>query len=166
MMSQYGNMSYYIDNVETTDVSYESALLSMQQDLAEGNYLLYNQYSNETEQSEVLNEYGQRNFDLTSRYLDYGVFDSDGEQLLDNVGETTAQLLMTDDEESAGYEFRVRYTFSSIGELASIQVDGTALDPEKSTLWSLHIWLRHRKWQPTKIYRLLPRRQTSQWPME
>ena len=85
MMSQYGNMSYYIDNVETTDVSYESALLSMQQDLAEGNYLLYNQYSNETEQSEVLNEYGQRNFDLTSRYLDYGVFDSDGEQLLDNV---------------------------------------------------------------------------------
>ena len=114
MMSQYGNMSYYIDNVETTDVSYESALLSMQQDLAEGNYLLYNQYSNETEQSEVLNEYGQRNFDLTSRYLDYGVFDSDGEQLLDNVGETTAQLLMTDDEESAGYEFRVRYTFSSI----------------------------------------------------
>ena len=131
MMSQYGNMSYYIDNVETTDVSYESALLSMQQDLAEGNYLLYNQYSNETEQSEVLNEYGQRNFDLTSRYLDYGVFDSDGEQLLDNVGETTAQLLMTDDEESAGYEFRVRYTFSSIGELASIQVDGTALDSEE-----------------------------------
>ena len=52
MMSQYGNMKYAIDsaNTETTEENtqsalYENALLSISYDLAEGNFLLYNEYS-------------------------------------------------------------------------------------------------------------------------
>ena len=132
MISQYSSMSAYMDSIEETEeVSYESVLYPIGQDLAEGNYLLYNQYANETDPAEVLDEFGQRSFDLMSRYLDYGVFDSEGNQLLEDVGATVAQRLQAEDETSANYSFRAGYTFTENGRLSSIQVDGTALSPEE-----------------------------------
>ena len=132
MLSRYSGISAYLDSAEATEteVPYESVLSNMGFDLGEGCYLLYNEYSDETDPSEVLAEYGQRNFDLTSKYLDYEVFDSEGNQLLENVGETTAERLRTT-EEAGNYAFRAIYTFSKNGALSDIQVDGTALSPEQ-----------------------------------
>lgn len=134
MMSQYNGMKYTLDNASeqtTQTLSYESALSSIGQDLAEGNYLLYNEYSKDTDQAEILSEYGQRNFDLTRKYFDYGVFDSEGSQMLDNVDEDTAVRLRADEEANTGYAFRVSYTFSESGQISSVQVDGTAISPEE-----------------------------------
>lgn len=132
MLSRYSGISSNLESLEKEPevLPYESSLRSVGYDLAEGNYLLYNEYAGETEPSEVLEEYGQRNFDLTSRYLDYGVFNSEGEQLLDSVSETEAERL-TGDEESGNYSFRVKYSFSENGALSDIQVDGTELSPEQ-----------------------------------
>ncbi|MDM8211439.1 sensor histidine kinase [Mediterraneibacter glycyrrhizinilyticus] len=138
MMSQYDGMKYAMDsaNSEATEdaespVPYESALGSISRDLAEGNYLLYNEYANETDPADVLDEYGQRDFDWSKRYFDYEVFDSDGNQLLKNEDEATAENLQANSEEDAGYAFRASYTFSQEGELSSVQIDGTALSPEE-----------------------------------
>ena len=138
MMSQYDGMKYEMDsaNSEATEdaeapVPYTSALSSISRDLAEGNYLLYNEYADETDPAEVLDEYGQRNFELAKKYFDYAVFDSEGQQLLKNVDEETAERLQMNSEEDAGYAFRAHYDFSENGELSSVQVDGTALSPEE-----------------------------------
>ena len=138
MMSQYDGMKYEMDsaNSEATEdaeapVPYTSVLSSISMDLAEGNYLLYNEYADETDPAEVLDEYGQRNFELAKKYFDYAVFDSEGQQLLKNVDEETAERLQMNSEEDAGYAFRAHYDFSENGELSSVQVDGTALSPEE-----------------------------------
>lgn len=163
MLSQYDSMENIIESVPT---AYKSSFVdtlresSFGQDLSEGNYLVYNQYSGDTDPAEVLEEYGQRNFELTGKYLDIGLFDSEGSPLADvakkaDVSEvmeeesadktedasetentadtenTVDRRLADSDEESAGYAFRAKYTFSSEGQLAGIQVDGTALSPEE-----------------------------------
>ena len=138
MMSQYDGMKYEMDsaNSEATEdaeapVPYTSALSSISRDLAEGNYLLYNEYADETDPAEVLDEYGQRNFELAKKYFDYEVFDSESRQLLKNVDEGTAERLLANSEDEADYAFRARYTFSENGEISSVQIDGTALSPEE-----------------------------------
>ena len=47
----------------------------------------------------MLDEYGQRDFDWSKRYFDYEVFDSDGNQLLKNEDEATAENLQANSEE-------------------------------------------------------------------
>ena len=138
MMSQYDGMKRAMDSANskaseaaTETEPYAEALSSISSDMAEGNYLLYNEYANETDPAEVLDEYGQRDFDLTKRYFDYEVFSSDDEQLLKNVSGEAAEDLQAADEEDSGYAFRVSYTFSGNGELSSIQIDGTALSPQE-----------------------------------
>ena len=84
MMSQYDGIGRAIKSVPTT---YEASFVdtlgesSFGQDLAEGNYLVYNQYSRDTDPAEVLKEFGQRNFELTGKYLDIGLFDAEGNPL-------------------------------------------------------------------------------------
>ena len=138
MMSQYDGMKYEMDSANSeaiedaeAPVPYTNVLSSISMDLAEGNYLLYNEYADETDPAEVLDEYGQRNFELAKKYFDYEVFDSEGQQLLKNVDEETAERLLANSEDEAGYAFRARYTFSGNGEISSVQIDGTALSPEE-----------------------------------
>lgn len=147
MMSQYDGMKNAVDsaNIEATEEAavesqYENALRSISYDLAEGNYLLYNEHSGDTDPAVILDEYGQRNFELAKRYFDYEVFGSDGKQLLNSVDEETAEHLQAKEEDASGYAFRAYYTFSETGELSSIQIDGTALSPkEEYDLESLYL---------------------------
>ena len=74
MTSQYDGMKRAMDSANskaseaaTETEPYAEALSSISSDMAEGNYLLYNEYANETDPAEVLDEYGQRDFDLTKR---------------------------------------------------------------------------------------------------
>ena len=84
MMSQYDGIGRAIKSVPTT---YEASFVdtlgesSFGQYLSEGNYLVYNQYSRDTDPAEVLKEFGQRNFELTGKYLDIGLFDAEGNPL-------------------------------------------------------------------------------------
>ena len=92
------------------------------------------------------------NFELTAKYLDIGLYDAEGKPLTEaqpetaetdeeetaaETGDTETKISTTDrrlqepDEESAGYAFRAEYMFSTDGQLAGIQVDGTELTPEE-----------------------------------
>ena len=74
MLGQYGRISRSLDAQETASTRTDYALFEIGSDLAEGNYLLYNEYKNETPASDVLEDYGRSEFDLLRKYMDYGVF--------------------------------------------------------------------------------------------
>lgn len=74
MMSRYPEISSYLENAESEEAVYQDALQQMRMDLAEGNYILYNEYAEATDPGVVLNEFGQRDFDLTRKYMDCSVF--------------------------------------------------------------------------------------------
>ena len=156
MLSQYDSIRGAVETAPTAyEASFADTLMesSFGQDLSEGNYLVYNQYSHDTDSAEeVLSDYGQRNFELTAKYLDIGLYDAEGKPLTEaqpetaetdeiatssETGDTETKMSTTDrrlqepDEESAGYAFRAEYTFSEDGQLAGIQVDGTELMPEE-----------------------------------
>lgn len=133
MLSRYNAMALYLDSMSDNEGQYLESLRGVGNDLAEANYLLYNEYSNETDRGEVLDEYGQRPFDLTKRYMDYEIFDNgDGEALLNRTNETTQNHLQEGTTDY--YAFRAKYTFSENGSLAGIVVDGTSLQPEDEYL--------------------------------
>ncbi len=133
MLSRYNAMALYLDSMSDNEGQYLESLRGVGNDLAEANYLLYNEYSNETDRGEVLDEYGQRPFDLTKRYMDYEIFDNgDGEALLNRTNETTHNHLQEGTTDY--YAFRAKYTFSENGSLAGIEVDGTSLQPEDEYL--------------------------------
>ena len=133
MLSRYNAMALYLDSMSDNEGQYLESLRGVGNDLAEANYLLYNEYSNETDRGEVLDEYGQRPFDLTKRYMDYEIFDNgDGEALLNRTNETTQNHLQEGTTDY--YAFRAKYTFSENGSLVGIEVDGTSLQPEDEYL--------------------------------
>ena len=164
MLSQYDSIRGAVETAPTAyEASFADTLMesSFGQDLSEGNYLVYNQYSHDTDPADVLSDYGQRNFELTGKYLDIGLYDAEGNPLTeeraqtedvresdsaetaditdaaedgtdaDETVSTTDRRLQEPDEENAGYAFRAEYTFSEDGQLAGIQVDGTELTPEE-----------------------------------
>ncbi|HJA12800.1 MAG TPA: HAMP domain-containing histidine kinase [Candidatus Mediterraneibacter merdipullorum] len=157
MMSRYRSISIYLDHLPAAEASsFREVLSTISQDMAAGNYLLYNEYARETEPEDVLYDYGQREFDLTRRYLDYELFGASGDVLTNEPGDADAsadagaaeeidasagagnneadakaERLTTESEEEADYAFRAEYTFSAGGELAGLQIDGTALSPEE-----------------------------------
>lgn len=133
MMLRYQDMADWVDSMEDIGARQKETLYEMGDDLSEGNYLLYNEYSQETAFSDVLEWYGQSPFELLGRYMDYGIFDSEGESLLSDTSETEAQRLA--EEESQYYAFRASFYFGEAGELSDIQVDGSALEPK--TAYSL-----------------------------
>ena len=151
MLSQYDSIRGAVETAPTAyEASFADTLMesSIGQDLAEGNYLVYNQYSHDTDPAEVLSDYGQRNFELTAKYLDIGLYDAQGKPLTEAQPETaetdekatssetedtedkmstTDRRLQEPDEESAGYAFRAEYMFSTDGQLAGIQLGPACL---------------------------------------
>ena len=93
MMNNYGVIRMQLEDETDQSSRRQEALLSMGDDLIEGSYILYNEYSGDTELSDFLNEYGQRDFDLTRKFMEYGVFDSEGKSLLDETTELESTRL-------------------------------------------------------------------------
>ncbi|GAA0261860.1 sensor histidine kinase [Faecalicatena contorta] len=94
--------------------------------LIEGNYILYNEVYEETDRAYVLQEYGGDRFDLLRKYMDYEVFDWDGNALLESNSKSVLENLVK--KEDTTYAFRVAFTFQDDGELSDIQVNGNMLD--------------------------------------
>ena len=125
MLIRYPELASWVESSEDIGERQIETLYDMDDELSVGNYILYNEYSKETD---LLEEYGQSPFDLTRRYMDYGVFDGDGESLLSETGEAAAGRLT--DWDGKYYAFRAEFSFGDGGALTDIQVDGEALDPE------------------------------------
>ena len=106
MLMQYSGIARSLDAQENAQTRTDHALYNIGSDLAEGNYLLYNEYKNETPASDVLEDYGRFHFDLLRKYMDYGVF---GPAALEGAEEGTRageeNAADTDDmEDKAGTE--------------------------------------------------------------
>ena len=150
MIAQYSEISRVLDAGETAETRQEKVLLEIGYDLAEGNYLLCNEYKNETPVSEILEEYGRLHFDLLRKYMDYGVFDSSVlEERENSEQEAQGNTEDTEDTENAegysnvdaedltdpsrkDYAFRVEFEFTDRGEVEDVRVDGSALEPEEA----------------------------------
>lgn len=103
--------------------------LSMMSDaLIEGCYILYNEVYEETDRADILNEYGGDQFDLMRKYMDYEVFNWEGEPLLGtNDKETLADLAKKND---TPYAYRVSFTFQEDSEISDIQIMGSEIDQQ------------------------------------
>lgn len=129
MLSRYQELSSAVDSLKSPEIRYTEALSGIGDELMEGNYILYNEYSKTTPLSTVFEMYGQRDFDYTRKYLEYGIYDSDDQLLLsDEENQQNISLLNTDENR---YAFRAVYSFDESNQLASIQVDGKSLEPEQ-----------------------------------
>ena len=70
----YPAFSSYITDQDQKEMRKEEQMLDMLDPILDGNYLLYNEISNETESSEVIEEYGNSRFGLMKKYMKYGIF--------------------------------------------------------------------------------------------
>ena len=102
MLRGYPQMSSYLESAESEESAYEEALYGMGGDLAEGNYILYNEYAKSTDPGEVLDEFGQRKFDLTRKYMDCDVFAAAEDSGENEIGELTDDTASEGESASAG----------------------------------------------------------------
>lgn len=128
MLIRYPELASWVESAEDKGERQIETLCDMGAELSEGNYILYNEYSKETDLSDVLEYYGQSPFELTRRYMDYGIFNADGESLLEDTDEKEKGYLTSANGQY--YAFRAEFSFGDEGVLDNIQVDGEALDPE------------------------------------
>ncbi len=104
MLRGYPEMSAYLESAESDESVYEEALYDMSEDLAEGNYILYNEYAKTTDPGEVLDEFGQRGFDLTRKYMDCDVFTVSESSEEDEAHAQTEDTVSADTAEGTGEE--------------------------------------------------------------
>lgn len=129
MLLSYPSLARKIDSAGEMEQEIPGTIYNMGSGLAEGNYILYNEVYEETPQEEVLEDYGKTSLDLLRKYMDYGVFNTNGESLHDSTGTEAADRLQ--DSESDYYAFRAKYTFSVDGELSDVVVTGENLTADE-----------------------------------
>ena len=129
MLLSYSSLARTLDSAGETEEEIPGTIYNMGSGLAEGNYILYNEVYEETPQEEVLEDYGKTSFDLLRKYMEYGVFDANGESLHDSTGTEAADRLQARDSDY--YAFRAEYTFSVDGELSDVVVSGERLTADE-----------------------------------
>lgn len=114
---------------EITDTVQNDELGDLSDELLDGVYFLYNQAYEEVEQSELVSYLDMDDFLLLRKYMDYEIFDFDGNALLDKEDSAKVKKLVRSDTE---YAFRVSIIFNEDGNLQDVQVDGSALDEQNA----------------------------------
>nr|WP_282923891.1 HAMP domain-containing sensor histidine kinase [Mediterraneibacter massiliensis] len=127
MLSTYRMIGEDMESVSIQQNAWNDVYYGMADDLCEGNYFLYNEYSQETDKADILSDYMESNFLLLRKYMDCGLFDRAGESLLENLSADVSENLQ---EEDTGYAFRAEFTFQEDGDLSDISVTGTKIDEE------------------------------------
>lgn len=92
--------------------------------LADGNYILYNELSKETDSSEILAESGNSQFNLLIRYMDYAVYDSASSILLESREHAGTWLT---DKADGNYMTVIEFVFDSNSKLSSVHVAGNTI---------------------------------------
>lgn len=128
------------DELDGNQVNKE-ILMRMSDALLVGNYILYNEVYEETDKAYILQQHGNDAFDLLRKYMDYEVFEWNGEALLDKNGETVLKKLAEKDNTS--YAYRAAFTFQEDGEMSDIEVSGQLLD--ERTQYEIEQYLLERQ---------------------
>ena len=138
MMAQYDTISRILEADSENQTIQEEVFFAMGYDLAQGNYLLYNEYANVTPTSEVIEEYGQPHFELLRKYMDYCVFASGAWAAEETEESSTAETYSNADAAGVerlsdlteeNYAFRAVFEFTESGEIADVRVDGSEVEP-------------------------------------
>ena len=109
MMANYGSFRTQVSSATETDSTDDGTIYGLGYTLACGNYIIYNEVVTETPLSDVLEEYGDNEFNLARKYMDCEVFDGEGNPMLDGMDAEEAQRLL--DGSGDYYAFRVHYRF-------------------------------------------------------
>ena len=114
---------------EITETVQNEELCALSDELLDGVYFLYNQAYEEVEQSELVSYLDMDDFLLLRKYMDYEIFDFDGNALLDKEDSVKVKKLVRSDTK---YAFHVSIIFNEDGNLQDVQVDGSALDEQNA----------------------------------
>ena len=114
---------------EITETVQNEELCALSDELLDGVYFLYNQAYEEVEQSELVSYLDMDDFLLLRKYMDYEIFDFDGNALLDKEDSAKVKKLVRSDTK---YAFHVSIIFNEDGNLQDVQVDGSALDEQNA----------------------------------
>lgn len=114
---------------EITETVQNEELGNLSDELLDGVYFLYNQAYEQVEQSELVSYLDMDDFLLLRKYMDYEIFDFDGNALLDKEDSAKVKKLVRSDTK---YAFHVSIIFNEDGNLQDVQVDGSALDEQNA----------------------------------
>lgn len=114
---------------EIAETVQNEEVCALSDELLDGVYFLYNQAYEEVEQSELVSYLDMDDFLLLRKYMDYEIFDFDGNALLDKEDSAKVKKLVRSDTK---YAFHVSIIFNEDGNLQDVQVDGSALDEQNA----------------------------------
>ena len=125
--------SYYVvrKNIASTftvEDDVEECIERMDYSLATGNRLLYSEVTDAMDASEQMELMSDSAFSLFKKYMDYQIFDKEGNPLLEGNDDQTNEALKSDNS----YVLKIEYKYGTSGTMSNVTVSGTKLSPEEA----------------------------------
>lgn len=125
MLLFYPVFASLLKDMDQRQIEDENYVLNMFTPVIDGNQMLYNKASGSTDESELLLEYGDSEFHLLKKYLDYDVYDKDGKSLLGTEEEIQKKLKKKANTE---YAVRIEFHYDAQRQLSGVEISGKELD--------------------------------------
>mgnify|MGYP002543960657 CR=1 FL=1 len=125
--------SYYVVRKDiastfTVEDDVEECIERMDYSLAIGNRLLYSEVTDAMDASEQMELMSDSAFSLFKKYMDYQIFDKEGNPLLEGNDDQTNEALKSDNS----YVLKIEYKYGTSGTMSNVTVSGTKLSPEEA----------------------------------
>ena len=126
--------SYYmvsrnnIASTVTVEEDIEDCIERMDYSLATGNRILYNEVTGVKDASEQMEMMANSAFSLFKKYMDYQIFDKEGNPLFKESDDQINEALKSNDS----YALKIEYKYGTAGTMSNVTVSGTKLVPEEA----------------------------------
>lgn len=126
--------SYYVvsrNNIASTvtvEEDIEDCIERMDYSLATGNRILYNEVTGAVDASEQMEMMSNSAFSLFKKYMDYQIFDKEGNPLFKENDDQINEALKSNDS----YALKIEYKYGTAGTMSNVTVSGTKLAPEEA----------------------------------
>lgn len=126
--------SYYmvsrnnIASTVTVEEDIEDCIERMDYSLATGNRILYNEVTGVKDASEQMEMMSNSAFSLFKKYMDYQIFDKEGNPLFKENDDQINEALKSNDS----YALKIEYKYGTAGTMSNVTVSGTKLAPEEA----------------------------------
>lgn len=126
--------SYYVvsrNNIASTvtvEEDIEDCIERMDYSLATGNRILYNEVTGAMDASEQMEMMSNSAFSLFKKYMDYQIFDKEGNPLFKENDDQINEALKSNDS----YALKIEYKYGTAGTMSNVTVSGTELAPEEA----------------------------------
>lgn len=126
--------SYYVvsrNNIASTvtvEEDIEDCIERMDYSLATGNRILYNEVTGAMDASEQMEMMSNSAFSLFKKYMDYQIFDKEGNPLFKENDDQINEALKSNDS----YALKIEYKYGTAGTMSNVTVSGTKLASEEA----------------------------------